>query len=227
MNSSYCSSLEKLFSESIPEGWCLNILEALVCSYKETNKVCRSPYFGESEARDTRSHYLRGLFETKLRELSANYPGMAAESRPNKRRSYSHTWVKSGNLYLTASSVHTPKGKVRRADFRDIYQSNGQGELFETEKNLQSENPIYAILLYGSPQASFPSFLRIAFPSSHWDTYIESIDLIARYPSVISRIVPVEEMQEPSIEKLPEEIIQKPQTPGIRRLPKRAGEEKE
>jgi hypothetical protein len=50
---------------------------------------------------------------------------------------------------------------------------------------------------------------------------------MTRYPSVISRIVPVEEMQEPSIEKLPEEIIQRPQTLGIRILPKRTGKQKE
>ena len=161
IESSYCSSLESVFNESVCGDWCLGVLGAIDDAYKETNKFCRYPRFGEQVAHDTRSHILRGLIETRLKEISSDL-GMISESRPNKRRSYSHTWIKAGNLCLTASSVHTPKGKPRQADFRDIYQSNGQGELFETEKNFQSDDLVYAVLLYGSPQLFSPSFVRIA-----------------------------------------------------------------
>jgi len=225
MASSYCSLFETVFNESLPVNWCLEILKAIDDAYKETNKTCRYPRFGEPEARDTRSHYLRGIVETRLKEVSSNYLCMTAESCLNKKRSSSHTLVKSGHLYLTASSVHTPTSKPRKAEFRDIYQSNGQGELFETEKNLQGDNPIYAVLLYGSPQLYSPSFVRLAFPSHHWNKYVESIDLIAKFPDAISKFAQTEEMQEPSIEKLPEEMIPQPQKPAIRRLPKRMGEE--
>ena len=226
MEASYCSRYESIFNESVSDDWCLGILGAIDDSYKETNKFCRYPRFGQQPAHDTRSHILRGFIETRLEEISRDF-GMISESRPNKRRSYSHTWVKAGNLYLTASSVHKPQSKPRQADFRDIYQSNGQGELFDTEKNFQSDDLVYAVLLYGSPQLSSPSFVRIAFPSRHWTKYVESIDLMARYPDAISRVARTEEMQEPSIEKHPEEMIPQPQKPVIRRLPKRVGEGQE
>lgn len=226
MESSYCSQYESVFNESVCDDWCLGVLGAIDDAYKETNKFCRYPRFGEQPAHDTRSTILRGLIETRLKDISSDL-GMISESRHNKRRSASHTWVKAGNLYLTASSVHTPQGKPRQADFRDIYQSNGQGELLETEKNLQSDDLVYAVLLYGSPQLSSPSFVRIAFPSRHWTKYVESIDLMARYPDAISKVARTEEMQEPSIEKLPEEMIPQPPKPVIRRLPKRVGEGQE
>ena len=226
MESSYCSQLESVFNDSVCEDWCLGVVGAIDDAYKETNKICRYPRFSEQAAHDTRSHILRGLIETRLEEISSDL-GMISESRPNRRRSYSHTWVKAGNLYLTASSVHTPQSKPRRADFRDIYQGNRQLEIFEAEKNLQSDDLVYAVLLYGSPQLSSPSFVRIAFPSRHWTKYVESIDLMARYPDAISKVAQTEEMQEPSIEKLPEEMIPQPQKPVIRRLPKKVGERQE
>ena len=50
---------------------------------------------------------------------------------------------------------------------------------------------------------------------------------MARYPDAISKVAQTEEMQEPSIEKLPEEMISQPQKPVIRRLPKKVGERQE
>lgn len=228
MSVSYQTVLETVFAESLCDDWCVEILEALAYSYKEAYAHCSRPRFGDPEAHDTRSHYLRGLFETKLREISLQYDGMTAESRSNKTHSYSHTWVKSGNLYLTASAVTSPNSKPRQADFRNIYQSNGQLELFEDQEKADKENLIYAILLYGTTQTPQPSFVRIAFPSRHWKSYVESIDLMARYPDTIRTEIPIEETDEPIVTpRQPEEVIQEPQKPRIRPLPKRAGGTKE
>jgi hypothetical protein len=230
MESSDCTVLEQVFRESFPDEWGIKVLQALDYAYKETNEYVRSPRFGSSEARDTRSHNVRGIFENQLRIISNQYPGISAESRFNKKKSYFHTWVKSGSLYLTASSVHKPSDKPRPGVFRDIYlnQSNGQLELFETRENLRENDYIYALLLYGPSQAYIPSFVRVAFPCRNWSKkYIESIDLLKKYPGIIHQVAPIEEMQEPSIEKLPEETIPQPQKPGIRRLPKQAGGQRE
>jgi hypothetical protein len=230
MSPSNKSVLEQLFDDNYPPDWIKGALQILDTSWKESREHCRSIKFGPGESRDLISHYCRGRFETELRRHSSKFPGMTAENRLNTPKTYSHTYIKSGNLVLTASAVLLPNRKPRQAEFRSEYNSNGQLELFKSIEQMQAESKeVYALLLYGPPQAEVPSFLRVAFPSKHWVRYIESVDLMARYPGILSTSVSEEAnismpvLQPPQTS--PEEKIQKDKRPYIRRHPKRAGQE--
>lgn len=227
------SLLESIFEETFPEGWCIDTLKTLDKAFIKAREHCSPPLFGPTEAHDLRSHYCRAIFETEWRKLSNKYGGVKAESRLNTVRNYSHTWVKAGRIILTASAVASPRNKPRRADFRDVYNDNGQLNLFDQGQitNHLTDKDIYAILLYGPPQAVAPAFVKVAFPSRHWRSYVECIDLLARYSGVISKTVPYAEtnqVQEPIIKPIhvsPEEQIQEPQKPRIRLRHRQAGEE--
>lgn len=224
------SLLQEAFHQSFPEDWSINTLKVVEKAYQRAREHCSPPLFGQDEARDLKSHYCRAVFETEWRRLSNQYPGIKAESRLNRAGNYSHTYVKAGRIFLTASAVTSPENKPRRAEFRDFYNANGQLKLFEPN-NATDEEDIYAILLYGPPQSVAPGFVTIAFPSNHWHTYVERINLLALYPGTISTIVPKAEpieVDEPIIQPIeisPEEKIQEPQQPQIRRFHKQAGEE--
>ncbi|WP_448266403.1 hypothetical protein [Nostoc sp. DSM 114159] len=224
------SLLEQAFHESFSKDWCVATLKAVGKAFQKSREHCVPPLFGPDEARDLKSHYCRGVFETEWRRLSNQYPGIKAESRRNKTGNYSHTYVKAGKIFLTASAVTSPENKPRPAYFRDIYNGNGQLKIFE-QNNLIDEANIYAILLYGPPQSVSPGFVTIAFPSNHWHSYVERINLLALHPGIISTDVPKAdpiEVEEPIIQLIgvsPEEKIQEPQQPQIRRFDKQVGEE--
>jgi hypothetical protein len=226
------SVLEQLFEDCYPADWCVQILQALNDVWRESRDHCRSMKFGADEGHDLLSHYCRARFETELRRISSNFPCMAAESRKNCVRTYSHTYVNSTNsrgesLVLTASAVRRPNDKPRCAEFRSVYNANGQIELFP-DNNKPDDTAKYGLLLYGPPQANSLAFVKVAFPSSHWQKYVEVVDLIARYPGVISIPVPdpvdIPAPALPPIKIAPEEEIQKDIKPRIRPRRKKAEE---
>jgi len=223
------SQLEQIYAASFSDDWNIATLKALEKAFTKAEGHCRPPDFGPQEAKDLRSHYCRAIFENEWRKLSNKFSGVQAESRLNKGGSYSHTWVQAGNLFLTASSVANPHSKPRQADFRTVYAENGQLNLFG---QVQPPEAFYAILLYGPPQASSPAFVTIAFPSKQWNTFVERIDLLARYPGVIGTPVlrpEPERVQKPTVQPIrvsPEEKIQAPQKPRIRNPRKKTGEER-
>jgi hypothetical protein len=52
-----------------------------------------------------------------------------------------------------------------------LYNANGQLNLFEQEES--ADENVYAILLYEPPQAVTPAFATVAFPSRHWNKYVQ------------------------------------------------------
>lgn len=230
MSRSYKTTLETLFHDCFPAEWCIATLQTLNEVWQESRAHCRSGKFGPEEGRDLLSHYCRSRFETELRRLSNKFPGIKGESRPNSRATYNHTFIESSKLVLTASAVPLPTSRPRRAEFRDVYNANGQLELFKSFEEIQEEmEKVYAFILYGPPQANVPSFLNIAFPCKNSNRFVESIPLVQRYPGIISTPV-LEEIHIPAPviqppQAAPEEKIKKDKKPSIRRLPKRAGEE--
>lgn len=224
------SCLEQLFDECFPREWSIGAIEMLGKAWQGARSHCRSRIYGEDEGRDLLSHDCRARFETLLRRHSNSFDGITAESQYNKPRTYSHVVIKSRNLVLTASAVPTPRSKPRYADFRWTHNNNGQLDLFKTPEEIEAkQKEVYGLLLYGPPQARLPSFLVVAFPGQNWVKYVESFDLMKKYPGIIS--TPVSEEEEiaaPIVlppHTAPEEKIQKDKKPRIRRQPKRVGEE--
>jgi len=212
------SQLEQVFHENIEHNFQINMLHELNEAYEEAADYCRPPKYGLNEAADLRGHLIRASFETKFRKLASEYSGIKAESRLNSQKSYHHTVVKAGQLFLTASSVNKKGDKPRYAEFRNEYATNGQLHLFEDASCVDEE--VYAIFRYGPLKAQTPSIATISFLNKEGSGFIENIDLIALHPGIIQApkhdVVEVQEEPIPKIICSPEEIIQQPRTLGLR-----------
>lgn len=214
MISSYQTQYEQQFEKNFPVEWGIQTLQALCSAYEEARAHCSSR-FGDKESRDITSHYCREIFEHEWRKLSSKFPGMRAESKLNKKGTYSHTLISSGNMVLTASSVPTPRSKPRYADFRNQYAANGQLSLFD---KMESDlTIIYATLLFPPPKALVPAFVVVGFPTNDRRTYAERLDFLAMYSSI-------EESRESTGQEFPShhapvEEIPAPEMPRIRPRP--------
>lgn len=221
------SVLEQVLHEEVDSEFLVGMLKILGNAYEETRNYCRPPRFGPNEAKDTRGHVLRGHVETGLRRLASDF-GFETESRLNSQRSYYHTLVRIGRILLTASSVNYPSCKPRRADFRNSYAANGQLSFSKNNFDLCSDS-LYAVFRYGPLQAQSPSIATVSFPSEDWKSLLENINLLGLFPGVIQLpILDQEEVQEPipKIGAEPEERIQQPEVPKLRRTwPYASGEE--
>jgi hypothetical protein len=232
MNVQSKSVTVQLFDDCFPAAWSIQVLTALDALWRESREYCRSMKFGVDEGHDLVSHHIRARFETELRRISEAF-GINAESCKNRLRTASHTCIKAkspngDSMILTASAVRSCREKPRRADFRHVYNENGQLSLWDDQPEVE-DKATYGVILYGAPQAHTPSFVTIAFPSIHWKKYVDYIDLTARYPGVVSTSVLEEiEISAPSVQPIhiaPEEDIQKDQKPRIRPRRKSVGEE--
>jgi hypothetical protein len=229
------SVLVDQFDQCYPPEWCKAILKAFQEVWYESRNHCRSRLFGEKEGEDLLPHYCRARFETEFRRVTKDLlPESTSESRPNSVGSYSHTFVEAkspseGAVVLTASAVKNKAKLPRRAKFRCDYNHNGQGDLFD-EIISKEDNPVYGWILYSHPRPNTAPFFLIAFPSPDSAQIIEKIDLIARYPGIVSmpeldREESIPMPMSPEVEKLaPVEEIKKTNHPDIRRRKKASGE---
>lgn len=212
------TELEGLFCDSVSDEWCQDMLKAVREAYIFAHNNCVKDRLNEANIHDLHSHLLRSVIETELLSISMKH-GMKAESQHNSRKSYHHTVVEAGNIRFTASSVRNSNKMPRYAEFRHLYQSNGQLPLWKDD--IKNELLVYAILLYGPSHARLPSFVKIVFPSKHCKNYVESIDLISKYPNIIEGFATEETTYPIVTPKSIEETILKPKPLKIRQLPKR------
>lgn len=229
MNVLHSSDLKEIFRSEFPPNLEISILRALDAAYEETRSHITR--FGYPEAKDLRGHYVRACFEDYLKRFAVSCPGVTVESRLNKRKSYYHTWVRVGRLYLTASAIAKQRAKPRKAHFRETYAFDGQLSFLEKPRELSMDTgkEIYGVLLYGPSSTPFPQFATIACPDADSSRYVLISDLMAKHPGVIDfgGLAPEEQQEEPSPEVFvsPDEEIQEPELPGLRPRPERAEEE--
>ena len=225
--------LQKAFDECFPPDWCIQILKALNTAWIESHEYCRSRKFGVDPGKDVVAHLLRARVETEIFRVSSSFPNIKAESRKNIAKTTSHTYVEAQSndgqrMILTASAVHNPQARPRKAEFRDVLNTNGQLDLFNIQSPIE-DNIVYGLLLYGSPQAVSPGFINIAFPDGKLRRYVESIHLMARYPGIINNPISEENDITPKrpqpVKVAPEEEIQKEQSPRIRPRRKAVGDQ--
>ena len=214
MISSYQTQYEQQFEKNFSVEWGMQTLQALCSAYEEARAHCSSR-FGDTGSCDLMSHYCREVFEHEWQKLSSEFPGMRAERKLNKRGTYSHTLISSGNMALTASSVPTPRSNPRYADFRSQYAANGQLSFFDEMES--DPNIIYATLLFPPPKALVPAFVIVGFPTNDGRSYVERLNFLAMYsPTVESREVTDQEFP---LHHAPVEEIPAPEMPRIRPRP--------
>lgn len=210
-------------------------MQATEKSFQECHESGLSLGFDEGAAKAALPQMICQLIQTKVFQIANSFPNMEAERCQTNASGAFFTCVKAKSstgqrVIFTISSVHTPKEIPRAAAHRNMLNSNrhleGQCELFETSSH--KEDDTYAVLIYGSPQASIPGFINIAFPDEKWTKYIHSIPL-PYCPGIISHPIPEENDITPKhpqpVKVAPEEEIKKEQSPRIRPRRKAVGDE--
>lgn len=110
--------LEKIFDSSIPRQVQEALIRILFGAYKASVDACY--IFEKEEARDLLGYFRWIQARHEMKGLAGRFLGVRAES---KRW---HTLLISGQIMITASSVHDPEEIIRPAKYRDVYLASSQ-----------------------------------------------------------------------------------------------------
>gem|GEM_PF-2936862 len=194
--------LRRVLDESIQPMVQVELVRGLFQAYRDVYDGCRG--YPERLDRDAMGQLRRIQFDTVMKSVAERF-GLKVVVAPNEAGNCYHTRIQSGRLVLTASCVPGPKAMVRSAEFRKTYASDLQLTLDHPDFKKDEPDPdssIYAILLHGvAPESEKkiltpeqrearlqrPGFARIAFPNRQVTTYVDSIDVMARFWNTIQR----------------------------------------
>ena len=167
--------------------------------------------YTRSVAKDLFPHIRRARIESCLFGLESEFPSISVQSLLNSTKSHYHTRIRSGNVILTASSVLTPRGLVREAEFRNHYASaqfkfdiNQYGTLSPVTLELASSDELlYGIILYCPAEGNRFEIgsIHLGFPNQDCTGYVDCVDLMKVFPNALKR-TEVEEIQDQAIVKL-------------------------
>jgi hypothetical protein len=178
------AEIVQIFDNSVPKHLQEALIHCIFGAYKTAFEDCSR--FPDEEARDLRPFVRWTQIRSDLRGLPARFPGIQASAEPY------HTLVTAGHIILTASAVDAPDVLPRPAQYRLEYASTSQLDLFN---NTDGEF-IYAILLHHPDPTDHrqPLFALIAFPDRFYEGYVYSVDLFARFESLVASLrIPKEE----------------------------------
>ena len=164
-------------------------------------------------ARDLFPHTRRATIETRLFDLSFEFPNVTVTSQPNKTLNNYHTEIRVGNVVMTVSAVLTPYGMVREADFRNRY-AGPQIRLFDLysmnnlitprfEKEPSNGDVLYGIVLYCAAENNRfeVGAVCVGFPNNDCTAYRDKMDLMRLFPETAKK-TDVEEIQDQAVVNL-------------------------
>ena len=183
--------LVRLFDDHVPAALLEASVKMLSDSYGASYAYC-SQEFSEAEARDLYGHHRRATVEQSFRAIARRFDGIEADAIPNAADSYRHTRVVAGPVVLIECRVRAPRQLVSRALFRDGYAEDSQLSLFGASPPANPGSNLFAILLHGSDYR-YPdrlAFAHVAFPNRECTVYVDTIDLLHRFPDLARTVVP-------------------------------------
>ncbi len=195
------TGLSQAFFGAFPDEFCRNLIRLLAQVYKTANDKCKAEY-PYSEAHDLRSHVRRAELERDVRDLTTRYREIEARPELNPRGTSFYTLISCNQVVLTLSAVAHPSVLVRRAMFRDTFAQSSQLNLYKRNQEPPPGARVYALLLHGPARKdpSRPGFVHIAFPDRKLTKYIYSIDLFAKYTTLVNDLWPASENLPQSVE---------------------------
>lgn len=213
---------KQFFDSNVPEEIQRRIVRVTLASYRDTRKVIRDQDLPDEEAHDLFPYQLRAHTESGLRNIARLWPNSKATAEPNGTGTAFHTLIQIKNVTMTQSAVETPGTVVRDAAFRNEY-ADAQSrfvidakaqELVVEEYLPPTDATLYGIIIHGpiefglgKPGRSQVGFIRVAFPNRDMSGYIDSIDLLARFPDVVAEMADTEvvpDQAQPQLEGIPE-----------------------
>ena len=169
--------------------------------------------YSKHVARDLFPHTRRASIETRLFDLTSEFPDVRITSHPNRTLNSYHTEIRVGKVVMTASSVLTPYGMVREAEFRNRY-AGPQMRLFNLdsmnqlmiprfEKDPSDNDVLYAIVLYCAAENNRfeVGTVCVGFPNNDCTAYRDKMDLMRLFPETVKK-TDVEQIQDQAVVNL-------------------------
>ena len=175
-------------------------LRAVFQAKKVAHERCAAEFHSPSDAENVRPFYARGKLQELMREIVTPVPGVVAKTVKSDGGFWNHTEIVSGPVIMTAHSVQAPCGLVEGTDYQ-LSLARKQDALFGEDQ--ASENArLYALLLHSPFRgrndveqrefAFMPGSVYLAFPAPDIKHYGHRIDLFAKFPDVVERLMPNE-----------------------------------
>lgn len=183
-----------MFYAAVPDDFLEATIRTFDRAYRRAHEVC-AENFHQQEAHDLRGHYRRAEIEQGWRSTATGFDGIAADTYLNDADNCNHTRVHCGEVVLIQCHVQSRHQIVRRALFRSGLATDSQLNLFaqdSDEVELGPDAKLFAILLHGA-HPKYPdrlAFIEIAFPNNDCTGYIDSFDLLRRFPSLAKEVMP-------------------------------------
>lgn len=206
------SELPAIFLDSVNDAFLRASVECLMGAYESTYAAAYGRY-PAPEAHDALPIERRAVFEAKWRELARAH-GLWAEAELNDAENCYHTTVRSGRVVLTASAVQFPRAVVRPAGFRRTLARSSELNLIYPTPPREPDAPLYAILQHGPDgiDPSRPAFVLAVFPDPYSRQNLDSVNVLARFPDLLSKVNTTEEIvpdsAKPTLRKRPAEEAQ-------------------
>lgn len=182
------------FNESVPILLQRDMLRSVLACYQQADKHVKRHY-PPPEAITLRGWIRRADIEVDLRNVAAKYVGAEAKPEPNMNASIFHSVLAIGAVKLTQSKLANPKQMVRPSAFREEYaQESAQMLLgFMTKRSrkvvsIGEREYFFGVLIHGCSKKdkSRPHFVRFAFPNKDCTVWIAQIDLMKKFPDVVT-----------------------------------------
>jgi hypothetical protein len=182
------------FNESVPTLLQRDMLRSVLACYQQADKHVKRHY-PPPEAITLRGWIRRADIEVDIRNVAAKYVGAEGQPEPNTTGSIFHSVVIVGAVKLTQSKLANPRQMVRPSGFREEYaQESAQLLLGFVARRPRKVVPIgereyfFAVLIHGCSKKdkSRPYFVQFAFPNKDCTDWIGRIDLMKKFPDVVS-----------------------------------------
>jgi hypothetical protein len=187
------STNSQFFDDHVPQRVQKALVKCVFENYKEASRHCYR-YFAGPQAKDLSGVYRRAKIEEEFAGIEALFPDVRVAVQSYQHNTGHYNEITCGLVKLTQSCI-VEEGEVPRfAYFRATLALTGQLSLFE-EPEPDGAQYMYSILTHGvdvnAPKRAWPAFVKIQFPDETCTAYLDGgIDLLARFPQVVSEYVP-------------------------------------
>lgn len=178
-----------MFNDLVSEHVQLAIAKLVVAQYKVASEACEDE-FSRAEAADLLPHYRRARIESELCDLVETFPALRVDEAPNAKRNCHHRRILCNQVMLTESLVKQRSQLPREARFRQGYARSRQLHLFEKQLPPEPDSLLYAIVVHApsSEDKASPAFVDVIFPDENYETILERIPLLEKFPAVIGSV---------------------------------------
>jgi hypothetical protein len=189
--------LESLVVQHLSQDFLTGAIRAVFDARRLAYDFC-SENFESAEATNLRPLIARAKLNEYLRGIADVTPNCTATVQRSEGSPMQRTELTAGPIRLTAHTVQHPCGKVKNYQYRQSLARGNQGTLFDDES--QHSDTLYVVLLHGpyrprsladvGSYSYLPGSIYLAFPTAALNDYVHRVDLIDRFGSVVSSLLP-------------------------------------